>query len=184
MEKSEFESLLKEIKVEIKDNKKTIDQALNKELSKGTPIKLDRIERILRDFENSNDFKNENIDIAVCYLGSPEITVTYILDSIMHNNKVTLCINENKIINDLLVNIILDSMQACKIKNDWINYNSNYNEIYLRDNEKHFSKIVYVGDYFEYERFKTFFKKDVEYKVRKAFEKDRAECIVLWLGEK
>ena len=49
------------------------------------------------------------------------------------------------------------------MKNQWVDYDSNYNEIFLRDNENEFDKIIYIGDYFEYERFKSFFKKKVEY---------------------
>jgi uncharacterized protein YlbG (UPF0298 family) len=50
------------------------------------------------------------------------------------------------------------------MKNQWINFNPNHNEIYLRDNEKYFSKIVYIGDFLEFDRFKAFFKKrPVEY---------------------
>ena len=49
------------------------------------------------------------------------------------------------------------------MKNQWVDYDSNYNEIFLRDNENEFDKIIYIGDYFEYERFKSFFKKKVKY---------------------
>lgn len=162
MEKVLFNNLLKEINNGLKLNKKIIDQALNKEMSKGNTVRLERITNILKDFENIEG-KNEAQSIAVSYSGAPEITVTYILDSILYNNKITLCVNEYKIINEVLITIIVESMQKLNIKNLWINYSSSYNEIYLRDNEKNFDKIVYIGDYFEYERFKYFFKKDVEY---------------------
>jgi len=162
MEKIVFNNLLKEINKGLKLNEKIINQALNKEMSKGNTVGLERITNILKDFENIEG-KNEAQSIAVCYSGTPEITVTYILDSILYNNKITLCVNEYKIINDVLITIIVESMQKLNIKNLWINYSSSYNEIYLRDNEKNFDKIVYIGDYFEYERFKYFFKKDVEY---------------------
>lgn len=162
MEKIVFNNLLKEINKGLKLNEKIINQALNKEMSKGNTVGLERITNILKDFENIEG-KNEALSIAVCYSGTPEITVTYILDSILYNNKITLCVNEYKIINDVLITIIVESMQKLNIKNLWINYSSSYNEIYLRDNEKNFDKIVYIGDYFEYERFKYFFKKDVEY---------------------
>ena len=162
MEKVVFNNLLKEINKGLKLNKKIIDQALNKEMSKGNTVRLERITNILKDFENIEG-KNEAQSIAVCYSGAPEITVTYILDSILYNNKITLCVNEYKIINEVLITIIVESMKKLNIKNLWINYSSSYNEIYLRDNEKNFDKIVYIGDYFEYERFKYFFKKDVEY---------------------
>lgn len=165
MEKNVFKSLIKEIRNGITTNKKILLQAINQEFSKGNSIKIDKIINILEDFNKAleNNFNQENNNIAVCYTGKPEITITYILDSILYNNKLTLCISENKIINEVLVSIILESMKKCGIKNQWINYNSNYNEIYLRDNEKVFNKIVYVGDYFEYEKFKYFFKSKVEY---------------------
>lgn len=163
MEKSEFDNLLKEISINIKENKKVINQALNQELSKGNSIKIEAIYQIIKNFEIREDCKEENQDIAVCYSGNPEITITYILDSIIYNNKVILCVNENKIITEVLVNIILDSIKKCGLKNDWIRYSSNYNEIYLRDNKNKFNKIVFIGDYFEYERLKNFLKRDIEY---------------------
>lgn len=163
MEKAVFRNLLKEIENGIKENKKVIDQALNKELSKGNSIKLEKITGILNDFKKAEEYTNEAQSIAVSYSGKPEITVTYILDSILYNNKITLCVNEYKIINDVLVSIIVESMAKLDIKNLWINYSSNYNEIYLRDNQKNFDKIIYIGDFFEYEQFKYFFKEDVEY---------------------
>lgn len=163
MEKVVFRNLLKEIDNGLKGNKALINQALNKELSKGNSINMEKVTKTLKNFENIEEFSNEGKKIAVSYSGRPEITVSYILDSILFNNKVTLCVNENKIINDVLITIIVESMKKLNIRNLWINYNSNYNEIFLRDNQNNFDKIVYIGDFFEYEQFKYFFKKDVEY---------------------
>jgi hypothetical protein len=81
----------------------------------------------------------------------------------LYNNKVTLCTNGNKSINEILYNILIESLNACRIRNQWVYYNENYNEIFLRDNQNEFDKIIYIGDYFEYEKFKVFLKKDVEY---------------------
>lgn len=163
MEKVVFRSLLKEIDNELNENKSLINQALNKELSKGSFINLERISKTLKEYEKVEDFLNEGKKIAVSYSGRPEVTVSYILDSILFNNKVTLCVNENKIINDVLITIIVESMKKLNIRNLWVNYSSNYNEIFLKDNQNNFDKIVYIGDFFEYEQFKCFFKKEVEY---------------------
>ena len=58
------------------------------------------------------------------------------------------------------------------------------NHIYYRT-KLDYEEILVLANYFNEEVLEEpFSKKDVEYKVRKAFEKDRAECIVLWLGEK
>ena len=92
MEKVVFNNLLKEINNGLKLNKKIIDQALNKEMSKGNTVRLERITNILKDFENI-DGKNEAQSIAVCYSGAPEITITYILDSILYNNNFKFKVN-------------------------------------------------------------------------------------------
>ena len=120
-------------------------------------------ERNVQDVDPDGIASNEGKKIAVSYSGKPEVTVSYILDSILFNNKVTLCVNENKIINDVLITIIVESLKKLNIKNLWVNYSSNYNEIFLKDNQKNFDKIVYIGDFFEYEQFKNFFNKEVEY---------------------
>ena len=163
MEKTIFKKLLNEIEIQMKAKRTFIDKALNEEYSKGNPIKYERIEKILSDYKDIEKFKKENQKIAVCYDGRPEITLTYIFDSIIHNNNITYCINGNKKINEVLMEIVLDSLINCKVKNDWICYDQKYNEIYLRDKESYFDKLVYVGDYFEYQMFSSFFKKKVEY---------------------
>lgn len=58
------------------------------------------------------------------------------------------------------------------------------NQIYFKT-KLDFEEVLVLANYFNEEILEEpFSKRDVEYKVRKAFEKDRAECIVLWLGEK
>lgn len=163
MEKSEFKTLLKKIREGVKKNKKSIDKILNEEMSKGYSLNFKKLSRIINEYEVIEANNLENKSLAVCYNGTPEITITYILDSLLFNNKITLCVNQFKNITTIIINIIIESMKSLKIKNEWINYNENYNEIYLRDNEKNFDKIIYIGDFFEYQKFRTFFKKEVEY---------------------
>lgn len=58
------------------------------------------------------------------------------------------------------------------------------NQIYFKT-KLDYEEILVLANHFNEEVLEEpFSKKDVEYKVRKVFEKDRAECIVLWLGEK
>lgn len=163
MEKTQFKGLLKEIKDGIDLNKNVVDKAIKEELSKGVNIKLERILEIIDAYENMEVSIPENKTFAVTYSGNPEITITYMLDSVLYNNKVILCANGSKIINEVLYTIFTESLNGCKLKNQWVDYNSNYNEIFLRDNQDKFDKIIYIGDYFEYEKFKYFFKKDVQY---------------------
>ena len=163
MEKSVFVNLVNEIENGINQNKEKVEQALNKEVSKGNLITIDRVYSALKYYKNIDEPFNEGKSIAVSYPGRPEITVSYILDSILYNNQITLCVNENKIVNDVLITIIVECMRRLNIRNMWINYNSSYNEIYLRDNEKEYDELVYIGDFYEYQMFKQFFKKEVEY---------------------
>ena len=163
MEKSEFKNLLKKINSGIKKNTKVIDKYLNEEFSKGNNLNIKKISKIISDYEEREISTSENKNIAVFYSGVPEITITYVLDSILYNNRITLCINGFKNINTIIIKLVTECMKSLKIQNQWINYSPNYNEIYLRDNEKSYDKITYIGDYFEYQRFKNFFKKQVEY---------------------
>lgn len=163
MDKFVLKNLINTINKGINDNKQTIEQAIEEELNSGNNVDLQIILNLLETYRKIENFEQKNTIIAVCYNGNPEITITYILDSIIHNNKVTLCATGNKIINEVLITIILESMYCCKIKNEWIDYSADNDENYLKNNQHLFDKIVYVGDYFEYKNFKYFIEKDVEY---------------------
>ncbi len=161
---SEFKVIAKEIENGITKNRRIIEEAMNQENSKGNMINLNKIIKIVKRYEDTEtDMTPENKKVAVCFAGKPEITITYILDSIMHNNNVTFCISDNQIFNDMLIKLVVESIKNARFSNEWVNYNSNYNEVYLRDNLKYIDKIVYVGDYFEYQRLKSFLRTDVEY---------------------
>lgn len=163
MEKTQFQALLKEINNEIEHNKEALDKAVQEEFSKGININISNIVKLINSYDKAEVSIPEGKTIAVTYSGNPEIAVTYMLDSILYNNKVVLCANGSKNINELLYTIFSQSLVGCKIRNQWIDYNSNYNEILLKDNQDRFDKIIYIGDYFEYMRFQSFFKKEVEY---------------------
>lgn len=163
MEKIIFRNLLREIDLELHENKSKINEALNKEMSKGNFINIQKVSNVIKNYLEMDDMENENKKIAVAYTGHPVITISYILDSILYNNQITLCVNENKIINDALITLVVSCMRKLNIKNMWINYNSTHNEIYLKDNEDDFDEIVYIGDFYEYEMFKSIFTKEVKY---------------------
>ena len=161
---SEYKDLLAEIGNGIKNHRRTIEEVANKEHSKGNSVNLNKVLNVLKRFQKIDEIPDsENERIAVCYTGNPEITITYILDSILYNNNVMLCISDNQDFNSILIKTIVDSVKNAIHSNDWINYNENYNELYIRDNKKYIDKVVYVGDYFEYERLKRFLKRDVKY---------------------
>lgn len=164
MNLSEFNIVTKEIENGIKSHRRTIEEALNEEHSKGNSVDLNKVINIVKKYEKIDEIPySENKRIAVCYTGNPEITITYILDSILYNNNIMLCISDNQAFNAILIKTIIDSIKNAVHSNDWINYNENYNELYIRDNKKYIDKVIYVGDFFEYDRLKRFLKRDVEY---------------------
>lgn len=163
MEKFQFKNILDEINKEIEHNKTEINKAIQEEVSKKININLNKIIELINSYNDVEIPEPENKSIAVTYSGNLEIAITYMIDSILHNNKLVLCANGSKNINELMYNIFSQSLAGCKLKNQWLDYNSNYNEILLKENQDKFDKIVYVGDYFEYKRFQTSFKKEVEY---------------------
>lgn len=164
MDRMRYDNLLNEINSGIKLNKKNIEDAIKEEYSKGTYISLEKISSIINSYKNVKSIdKPENKTIAVSYNGNPEITINYMLDSVLYNNRVVLCANGNNSINEILYNIFTDSLKGSKIANQWVDYSPEYNEIFLKDNQNKFEKIIYIGDYFEYQKFKTLFKIKVEY---------------------
>lgn len=163
MENITFKNLLKEIKDGIKSNKTKLYKVIQEAMSKGEFTNIDKLIDLVSSYENEQVNIPEGKKISVTYSGKPEITLTYMLDSILYNNRVTLCVNSNKPMTEILYTILNDSLVNLKIKNQWVDYNSNYNEIFLKDNENNFDEIIYIGDYFEYERFRGFFTKKVEY---------------------
>ena len=163
MENTAFKCLLKEIKDGIDLNKNVLDEAIKEAMEEGEVINLKKLIELINSYENIGAESQEGKSIAVLYSGKPEITLTYMLDSILYNNKVTLCAEQNKSITEIFYTILKESLAELKLKNEWIEYSSDYDEFFLRENENKFDKIVYVGDYFEYEKFKSFFKKEPEY---------------------
>lgn len=164
MELSNFKRILNGLEYSLTNNRRNFDMAIASERSKGNNCDLRKVMRVIQNYKNIDEnVKKENQKIAVCYAGQLEITITYILDSILYGNNVTLCISENKIINEALVSTVLDCMRKNMIGNEWVNYEPTFSELYLRDNSKYIDKIVYVGDYYEYLKLKSFVKTNVEY---------------------
>lgn len=163
METTIFKRLLKEIKDGINLNKNVLDEAIKEAMEEGESINLNKLIDLINSYENAKSEAREEKCIALLYSGKPEITLTYMIDSILYNNKVVLCTERNKTITEILYTIFNESLVNLKFKNEWIEYSSEYDEFFIRDNESKFDKIVYVGDYFEYEKLKSFFKKEPEY---------------------
>lgn len=163
MENTVFKRFLKEFKDGINLNKNVLDDAIKELLEVGEQVSLNKIIDVIDSYENIFANNKENKKIAIWYSGKPEITMTYIIDSVLYNNNVTLYTESYKPITEILYTIFNEVLLELKIKNEWIEYNSNLSEKALKENENNYDEIVYVGDYFEYEKFKTLFKRDITY---------------------
>ena len=159
METTILKKILKEFKEGLNINKNILDEAIEE----GELINIDKIIDIVGSYENVKEQLPEKKYLAVFYSGNPEITLTYMLDSILYNNRIVLCVEKNKAITEVIYTIFNETLINLKLKNEWVEYSSEYNELFLQDNENKFDKIVYIGDYFEYQKFKFFFQKNIEY---------------------
>ena len=99
-----------------------------------------------------NIFPEENKNVAYMYNGLPEVTIELILDSIVHNNRTTFFITSHKELNRLIIESAIEAILNCHIQNTWLDFEIDYNEIYLKDNASLYQEISFIGDYFEYEK--------------------------------
>ena len=137
MDINTFKKIINSIKDNFLANKKIIQEAINRDSENGYIVNFDNIVEEIRRSENdiieNSRSDIENQEIAVIYKGHPEVTIYNIIDSIFFNNKIHFCPEGYEI----LSNIIL--------------------------NQNSYDKIIYVGDYFEYENERYNFDKELEY---------------------
>ena len=163
MENKEFKSFLNTLKQNIKLNKNMIDKALYEDYSKKMPINFDKIYSYIEKYENSIESVDEGKNIAVVYNGLPEVTVELTLDSMVHGNRVTLFITNHKELNSVLIDCIINSIVDTRLNNKWIDFDIDYNEIYLKDNANKYQKIMFIGDYLECKRLENLIGRSMEY---------------------
>ena len=149
--------LLKEILEGFNDNKTIINQAIEKEYEDGNYIVFDNLKEVINRFISEvmdDEIKSQNQKRAIYCDGNPEIVLNAILHSIMYDNNIVIICDGYKIINEVINSIINESIKMLNLKNNWIDYNSKYNEAFIKENQNKFSEIIFVGDYFEFENFK------------------------------
>ena len=163
MEGREFRNFLNILKNNILINKNYIDKAIYEDYSKKMPLNFEKIYSYIEKYEKNNSFKNENINIAAIYNGLPEVTIELVLDAIIHNNRITFFITNHKELNSVFLDCIINALAEAQLANKWIDYEIDYNEIYLKDNVGMFKKIIFIGDYYEYKRLEELINAKVEY---------------------
>lgn len=166
MDEQKKHRLLKEIETGIKDNKSSISKVIDEEVENGNIVYYEKILSIVQSYNTlfqENLIHEENKKIAIICSGNPEITLEYFLDAIIYSNHIILVSSGYKLINEVLFSIIKESMNDLKIENDVIDYDAEYTEKYVKDNQNKLDKIIYIGDYFEYKSFNHMIKVPVEY---------------------
>lgn len=163
MDNKEFKSFLNILKQNITLNKNMIDKALYEDYSKKMPINFEKIYSYIERYEKGTEFFNEGKNISVVYNGLPEVTIELVLDAMIHNNRVTFFITNHKELNSVLIDCIVNSIVDTRLSNKWIDFDVDYNEIYLKDNANKFENIIFIGDYLEYKRLESLIGRSMEY---------------------
>ena len=163
MNNKELKVFITTLKNNIKMNKNMIDKALYEDYSKKMPINFDKVYLYIEKYEDNSKFVNEGKNIAVVYNGLPEVTIELVLDSIVHNNRITFFITNHKELNSVFIDCIVNSIVDAKLNNKWIDFDIDYNEIYLKDNANKFQTITFIGDYLECKRLENLIGRRMEY---------------------
>ena len=146
----------------IEQNKWTLNKAIEEDKKIGYTEDLDKIKESINSYLNYNpqltiqDIKNQSMDgygnIAIIYDGSVEITIESIIKVLYTHNNITLVPNLNLSINNCIVEIITQEMKKNKY-NVNIEICDDINKIY--SNQNMFDIAIFVGDKYEYKKFKT-----------------------------
>ena len=111
---NDFNKILKEIKLEIEENKKEkkkIEKIDLQNSKKARKIEIEKIIKIIEKYKNSTIIKNKEIkNIIISYYGDPYITLELCIKSIIANNKLILAVEDfmlgiNKVIVEIFIKI-------------------------------------------------------------------------------
>lgn len=154
----------------IKQNKEIFTKAIEEDKKMGYTEKLEEIIENIKSYVSFNpiltiqDIKAQSMDgygnIVTIYDGSVEVTIEAIVKTLYTHNNLTLVPNLKLGINECIVEIIMQEMKKAKY-NANIEICDNLNKIY--SNQNLFDIAVFVGDKYDYKKFKTRFYKDIVY---------------------
>ncbi len=159
-----YTKIVDEIMQGIHENEEIIKKAIANEFTKyGHQIELEGIKKILENKNEIDEYNLEGQEIAVLYNGNIEITIKMILSAFRNDFKLYLYAESYKVITQTIITLILESLKNCGMKNEYICYEESMFESELIKNQEQYDKVIYIGDYFEYEKFNHFIKQDVYY---------------------
>lgn len=166
MDTNKFNKILKEIKSAFLLNKKILKDIINKELENGCIIDFDDclnyIETITQDILEGKVKEEKDKKIAIVYNGNPEVTIKSIIISIYFNNKLSLYPESYNIFVAGIVELINQVLKDFDLKEKIMIIEENQEEdLIYKQNE--YSKIKYIGDYFECKNIEYYINREIEY---------------------
>lgn len=159
MTDNEYKFIVQKLTTDILNSQNALMEALQEELYQNiNRIDFVDVMKVISD-DYAKVITNVNLEgkkIAVICKGHPNITLQILLFALRNNVRVKLVTLNYHIINNYLYNIYENIMQYMKIPNVYFNYDENYLEQDMMKNNSNFDKIIYIGNYFDYENFEYF----------------------------
>lgn len=172
MDKNTFNKIIIKVKELLSINEPNIQKCITEEANDGSIIKQEKIYQIIDSYGDVNQFNSEELKIGICYSGNYEITLKYIIDSIIHSNSIVLANMLNERFTTLIVSIFNAALEEVRVKSPIIKYNCSENELC---DEKELNTIIYIGIKGNFELFCK------EYEGNATIKYDSFECIKLVL---
>lgn len=164
-----IKELINNILKNIEVNKNILQEAIKRDTENGNAIELNKIKDIVKKYTNykeiltAEDIKSQKVDgignIAVVYSGTPDIMVDMAIKAIITNNNIVFFPNLVWATTECMTTIFNESMKSIKYK--VCIANEEIEELYK--NQELFDVAVFIGDKYEYYKFKQKFKKDIIY---------------------
>ncbi len=162
--------ILTNILEDIDKNKQTLEQAIIADKNIGYTENLQQIKETIKNYINYNpilklnDIKTQRMDgignVAVVYDGNVSVTIESIIKILYTHNNIVLFPNLRLAINECLLVIIKEVIKANSYSVN-IEICNNIDELY--NNQELYDIAIFVGDKYEYKKFKNRFFKDIIY---------------------
>ena len=159
MTDSEYKAIVQRLVDAIIRSKYILHEAVQAELAENlNQINFENVVKIISRYGEIKHNKELNgKHIAIICKGNPEMTIQILLAALRNNIHIKLVTLNYHIINNCIFTLFYEIMQDIKLPNVYLNYNENYLEEDIIEKNSNFDKIIYIGDYFDYQNFEYFY---------------------------
>ena len=151
MDKNIFNKIVNSIKLTLRDSDKLLQKCIAEEEKYGNSIEKAKIFEVIDEYKDSSQFDKEGLKLGIIYSGNYQITIKYILDSILHENKIVLSNLLCEDFTSFIVSLFDAVLKDLKVDNPVIKYNCSEQELIQ---EEGIDSIIYIGDLFNYNSFR------------------------------